>query len=113
QNALAEIERELKSAVESSVSKIVTSYEAAEANLAKVNAALAEQEAELLRLSRLAVEFETLENQSMVNKNLYMYLVGRMRDTTISSTIETPSARVVDRAAPPFKPVVPNIPMNL
>jgi polysaccharide biosynthesis transport protein len=39
--------------------------------------------------------------------------VGRMRDTTISSTIEAPSARVMDKAAPPFKPVVPNIPMNL
>lgn len=113
QNALREIESELKSAVESSVNKIVTSFEAAEANLAKVRQALAEQETETLRLSRLAVEFLTLENESEVNKGLYMYLVGRMRDTTIASTIETPSARVVDRAAPPFKPASPNIPMNL
>lgn len=112
-HALQETDKELKDAVDSAVSKIVTNYESAERNLAEVRRSLASQEEELLRLGRLAVEFETIQRESQVNQNLYMYLVGRMRDTTISSTIETPSARVVDRAMPPFKPVVPNIPLNL
>jgi polysaccharide biosynthesis transport protein len=112
-NALQQSEQELAAAVESAASKIVTSYESTQRNLAEVRRAMAEQEAELLRLRGLAVEFETMERESQVQQGIYMYLVGRMRDTTIASTIESPSARLVDRAAPPFKPASPNIPLNL
>lgn len=112
-HVLEQTEAEYNLAIESAVSKIVTRYESAQRNLAEVQRSLAEQETELLRLGRLAVEFENMERESEVNQGLYMYLVGRMRDTTISGTIETPSARIVDRAYPPVRPASPRLEINL
>ncbi len=111
--ALEQAQKELDGAINSAVSKIVAGYEAAKRNLEQVNLSLAQQEEEMLRMSRLAVEFDNLEREASVNQQLYMYLVGRMRDTAISSSIETPSARIVDRASVPIRPVSPNVTLNL
>lgn len=112
-HALEQTEDELQKAIDSAVAKLVSSYESIKRNLAEVRRAQDEQQEELLRIRGLAVEFEAMQRESQVQQNLYMYLVGRMRDTTIASGIESPSARVVDKALEPIRPTVPNIPMNL
>lgn len=111
--ALEQTEEELEQAIDSAVAKVETNYESTKRNLEEVRRAHAEQHEELLRIRRLAVDFEGIQRESQVQQNLYMYLVGRMRDTTIASGIESPSARVIDEAMPPLRPAVPNIPMNL
>lgn len=111
--ALQQTQTELRDAVDSAVAKLVTMYESSKRNLAEAKREHDEQETELLRIRRLAVEYENIQRESEVQQGVYMYLVTQMRDTTISSGIESPAARIVDKARPPLKPAVPNIPMNL
>lgn len=111
--ALEQTKTELEAALESAAAKLITNYESAKRSLAEAQRQHKEQEQELMRLRGLAVEYDNLRRESEVQQGVYVYLVGRMRDTTMSSGIESASARIVDEARPPFKPAVPNIPMNL
>lgn len=106
-------EQELQRAIDSAVAKLVTTYESERRNLAQIQEDRARQEQDLLALRRLAVEFEAIQRESEVQQSIYKYLVGRMRDTTIAGGIESPTARVIDSAMTPLKPIVPNIQMNL
>ena len=54
-----------------------------------------------------------LERDLVINEHLLNNILSRMRETSMSSTIETASARVVDRAASAMRPASPNIQLNL
>jgi capsular exopolysaccharide synthesis family protein len=54
-----------------------------------------------------------LERDLAINEHLLNNILSRMRETSMSSTIETQSARIVDRASPASKASSPNIPLNL
>ncbi|HLS27573.1 MAG TPA: polysaccharide biosynthesis tyrosine autokinase [Opitutales bacterium] len=110
---LQQTQQELQAAIASNVAKLETNYESTRRNLENLRKEHAEQEQEVLRLSRLSVEYDNLRRESQVQQGVYVQLIARMRDTTISSGVESPSARIIDRARPPLKPSIPNIPMNL
>ncbi|MBI2813173.1 MAG: polysaccharide biosynthesis tyrosine autokinase [Opitutae bacterium] len=112
-NSLAQIERELSRAIDSTAAMFEADFQTARRNDEEARANLKRQESESLELDRYAVEYSNLERDLGINEHLLNNILGRMRETSMSSTIETQSARVVDRAAPALKPVSPNIPLNL
>jgi polysaccharide biosynthesis transport protein len=61
------------------------------------------------------VEYDERARKLTINEELLQNLIGRMRDTTMISTMETQNARVVDRATPSQEHdyVSPKIPLNL
>jgi succinoglycan biosynthesis transport protein ExoP len=112
-NSLAQTERELSRAIESTAAMFEADFQTAKRNDEEARANLVRQEAESLEIDRFAVEYSNLERDLIINEHLLNNLLGRMRETSMSSTIETQSARIVDRAAPSLRPISPNVSLNL
>jgi len=112
-NSIAQTEKELSRAIDSTAAMVEADFQTAKRNDDEARANLSRQETESLELDRFAVEYSNLERDLGINEHLLNNILARMRETSMSSTIETQSARVVDRAAPALKPVSPNIPLNL
>lgn len=114
-NSLVQTEKELQKAIDSTASSIQSEYETARRNDVEARSSLANQETQSLGLDRAAVEYEAQERELTINENLLQSIVGRMRETTMTSTMELQNARVVDKAVPAIEGlyVAPNIPLNV
>lgn len=112
-NSLAQTETELRRAIASTAATIEADFQTTKRNDTEARANLARQEAESFELDRYAVEYSNMERELTINEHLLNNILTRMRDTSMSSTIETQSARVVDRAKPASRPITPNVPLNL
>lgn len=112
-NSLAQTERELSRAIDATAAMVEADFQTAKHNDTEARANLTRQEAESLEIDRYAVEYSNLERDLNINEHLLNNILGRMRETTMTSTIETQSARIVDRAAPGLRPISPNVSLNL
>lgn len=113
QNALSGSEAELKAALETAAATIKSEYENARQTDEGARAALSEQETKSLELDKSAVEYENLNREFRVNEQLLESMLSRMRETSVSSSIETESARIIDRSPESTSPVSPNVFFNL
>ncbi len=111
--SLNQTEMALNEAVEMAVAKIESDYIAARRSFEDIQDQLAEQTDEIKRLSDLRVEYDSISRETEVDEFLYQYLVRRMRETTLSSSIDSVTARPLDEASASLRPVTPNIPLNL
>jgi len=112
-NAVAQAELEMKAALESASASIKAEYENALSTDAEARKALADQENKSLDLDKSAVEYDNLEREFKVNDQLLESMMVRMRETSVTSSIETENARVIDVASEPQKPISPRIALNL
>jgi capsular exopolysaccharide synthesis family protein len=107
--SLAQCESDLGQALEDAAATIHNEYQTAQDNYVRAKSDLADQEAEALRLDRLSVDYATQQNELNVNQELLASIVTRMRETSMSATIESHNARVVDQAARPRRPSSPHV----
>jgi capsular exopolysaccharide synthesis family protein len=112
-NSLAQIEQELSRAVDAAAAGVEVEYQTALRNTEEARQALAVQEEASLKLDRYGVEYDNLSRDYDVNVKLLDDILARMGETSMSGTIESQSARVVDRAMPPSRPSLPNVPLNI
>lgn len=112
-NSLAKAEAELKGALEMASMSIKAEYENAVQNEEAARKALSEQETRSLDLDKSAVEYENLTREFRVNDQLLESMMARMRETSVTSSIETESARIIDHAVEPGAAVFPKKPANL
>ena len=112
-NSLAQTERELNKALEAAATNVESDYQNALRNDAGARASLAQQEKESLELDRAAVDYANMERDLRISEQLLQNTLSRMKETSMSSSIDTKSARIVDKASPALKPYSPNIPLNL
>jgi len=114
-NSLAQSEKELKQAIENASATIESEYQNAKSNAVQARASLVQAEAESMQLDRAAVEYDSRSSELKINEVILQNLITRMRETTISGTIESQNARVVDPAGPSTEDnyVSPKIPLNL
>ena len=112
-NGLAQTEQELKGALEMAASSIKSEYENALQNDEGARKALSDQEAKSLDLDKSGVEYENLNREFRVNEQLLESMMARMRETSVTSSIEMESARIIDRAVESAKPISPRIVFNL
>jgi capsular exopolysaccharide synthesis family protein len=112
-NSLAQIRRELDRAVGAAADAVQADYQTALNNNLAARKALVTQEADSLKLDRYAVDYDNLQRQYEVNVKLLEQILSRMSETSVSGTIESQSARIVDHAVPSYSPVSPNIRRDL
>lgn len=112
-NGLAQTEREMKVALDIAATSIKSEYENALQTDEGARKALADQEAKSLDLDKSAVEYENLNRDFRVNEQLLESMMSRMRETSVTSSIEMESARIIDRAFESSTPVSPKIAVNL
>jgi len=111
--SLAQTEHELTRAVDAAAAAVEADYQTALRNNQEARQALAAQEEASLKLDRYGVEYLNLERDYEINVKLLDQILGRMGETSVSGTIETQNARLVDRATAARRAVSPNIPLNL
>ncbi len=112
-NALAQTTIELRIALATAASSIKSEYENAVQNDAASRKALAAQEEKSLELDKSSVEYDNLNRDFRVNEQLLESILSRMREASVTGTIETDSARIIDRAFEPGAPVSPKVGSNL
>jgi capsular exopolysaccharide synthesis family protein len=112
-NSLNQTEAELNRALQTAVAMTEADYQTAVRSDEQARASLAKQESDSLELDRAAVEYSNLERDLRISEQLLANTLARMKETSMSSTIETQNARIVDRAQPALKYYSPNIPLNL
>ena len=114
-NSLAQAERELEKAIALSSAQVESEYFNNQRSDKEARESLAKQEIESLDLDRAAVEYSNQERAFKINQAILENIMTRSRETTMTSTIETQNARIVDRGAPSpaNKPISPNVALNL
>jgi succinoglycan biosynthesis transport protein ExoP len=111
--ALLRAQQEQGAAIELAAASVRAEYEAALRNDEEARKALAEQEARSLELDKAGVEHENMSRDFRVNDQLLESMLTRMRETSVNGGIETESARIIDRAFEPAKPILPRLGQNI
>ncbi len=112
-NSLAQTQIELRAALATAASSIKSEYENALQNDEEARKALAAQEQKSLDLDKSSVEYENLNRDFRVNEQLLESMLARMREAAVTGTIETDSARIIDRAFEAGRPISPKVFSNL
>ncbi|MGC4075198.1 MAG: polysaccharide biosynthesis tyrosine autokinase [Nibricoccus sp.] len=112
---LAQIDAELAKATAEAASIVEGDYQSALRNAEEARSGLVEQESQSLGVDRVGVRYEDLDRELKIEELVLENLMGRMRETTMSSTLDTQNARVIDTAYPsqPEQYVKPVILLNL
>lgn len=110
---LQESEVELQSAVQNSVDKISAAFAESKTNYEISSKRLAEKEQELIELSRLRVEYSSLERDLEVQQSFFMALTARMTQEQAQVNLKNANARIIDPAFAPSTHSSPNVVMNL
>lgn len=98
---LDQTQAELASAIQGMVSQMNAQYETAKASLAEAESELKQAESNSLELSRAAVEYDSKARELLINEELHNHIIARMRETSVTSTMDNQNARVIDRATTP------------
>ncbi len=112
-NSASQTERELTKALKNAEASIESEYQTALRNDRETRAQLTSQESESLAIDRYGVEYDNMARDLRINETILQAIIARTRETSMTSTIETQNARVVDLARPTNSPVSPKVLLNL
>jgi polysaccharide biosynthesis transport protein len=112
-DSLNEAESQLQHAIDTTAAQVQTEYINALQNYQQAQSALAAQETDSLKLDRYGLEYGNLERDFDVNEKLLEQILERVRETSMSGTVENQNARLVDRALPTIRPISPDYRVNL
>lgn len=104
---------ELSKALASAVEKTRNELDRSRRSMEDLEREAKRQEDRLLEISKLAVEYRSLEDELSVQRNIYAGIVNSMRLTTLSGGLENPNARPLDQAFPPRSPSSPRVLINV
>jgi len=101
------IEGKLKQAVAEAVDSVRSQWSMAKVREEGLQQALHTQEQQSLELDRKLSEYNPLKRTAEADRQLYDAIHTRMKETSVTSKIETSNIRLVDRARPPGSPIKP------
>ena len=113
QQALWKTEMELEDALTSAVEKVESNYLEAKANYQFSSEKLKNKEKDIINLSKIRIQYNSISRDLEVNQELYQFLIQRMQQHTTQVNIANSNIQVVDEASTPILPFSPNIPLNL
>jgi capsular exopolysaccharide synthesis family protein len=89
------------------VQGLAKEYEAARANEAAVQSALAQSKADIQGYNRKEFQLGILERDVQQNRNLYEMFVSRLKETSVGNEVQSTIARIVDPATVPTESYAP------
>jgi len=107
------VRNQIKNEVDKIVNSIRVQYQVVQARERNLKSAFEAQKTEALDLSRKSVQYNILKREVDSNSQMYDRLMQRLRETSISTQIETTNIRIVDRAEQPQRPVRPKKQTNI
>ena len=112
-NGLKQAQTELTAALAVAAASVNNEYQNALRNDVEAHKELADQETKSLGMDRSAVEYENLDRDFKINEELLEAMMQRIREASVSNSIETDNARIIDHAVEPTAPVSPKIGFNM
>ena len=112
-SAIEQTEAKLQGEIGKVVQALRNDYEAARANERSLIAALQQQESEAMDLSRMGIDYGSLQRDAATNRQMYESLLQRAKETGVAGEMKSSNIRVVDPATVPRGPISPNPFMNL
>ncbi|SDU08045.1 GumC family protein [Halopseudomonas salegens] len=107
QSDLNAAEASLRGQVEQIVAGIERNYQLAVANENSLRSSFNANREQIQDISRKEFELRELQREVDTNRALYDTFLGRLRETTATSDLESANARIVDRATIPAEPIKP------
>ena len=113
QAKIDEVRARLNEETKKRVEAIKADYEIAAQKEEGLKKRAQEQEKLAMSLNEKTIQYKALEREVQSNKSIYESLLQRFKETDIAGGIRAGNIQVVDHAAIPTSPFIPNIPRNL
>jgi capsular exopolysaccharide synthesis family protein len=110
---IAESESDLAKERERGAQLIENNYKAAVDRESLLRDAFDKQKVEANQVADKSVQYNILKREADTNKQLYVGLLEKLKETAVSTSLRASNIRIVDVAHPPTKPDRPRIPLNL
>ncbi len=78
-----------------------------------IGEAMAKEKENVSALNQRMIEHNILKREFDINQQLYESLLQRLKDATLSASLQVTNVHVIDPATPPSTPISPNRPRNL
>lgn len=111
--ALAEVDAELSSAVESAKAKIKADFAQARTNYENSKDNLAEQQQDLIQISKIKTDYNSILLDLEVEKNFYQVLTSELSKREAETSWQKANVQIIDRAVPAGGPSSPKVMLNL
>jgi polysaccharide biosynthesis transport protein len=113
QSQIEETQTVLTQERERAAKEIANDYRAAVEREHMLQGAFKEQQKDADVIAEKSVQYNILKREADTNKQLYVGLLEKLKETGVSTSMKATNIRVVDPAYPPKKPDRPRIPLNL
>jgi capsular exopolysaccharide synthesis family protein len=113
QSQIEETQAVLAQERERAAKEITNDYHAAMGREHMLQGAFREQQKDADVIAEKSVQYNILKREADTNKQLYVGLLEKLKETGVSTSMKATNIRVVDPAYPPKKPDRPRIPLNL
>jgi capsular exopolysaccharide synthesis family protein len=113
QSQIVEIQAALDRERQRAAQRINNDYTAAVKREALVQQAFAEKQKQANAIAEKSVQYGILSREVETNKSVYEGLLQRLKEAGVSAGLKASNIQVVDPARAPFKPVSPNVGLNL
>jgi polysaccharide biosynthesis transport protein len=113
QNQIDEAQSDLSSERERAAKAITNDYRAAVERENMLQQAFKDQQHDADLIAEKSVQYNILKREADTNKQLYVGLLEKLKETGVSTSMKAANIRVIDPAYPPKKPDSPRIPLNL
>ncbi len=108
-----EIERQLRDSRQNAASRVEVEYRESLNRESMLRTAVSESKAEFDRLNARSFEYQGLKREADADKTLYEELIRKIKEAGINAGFQDSSIRLADSARAGFKPVFPNLPLNI
>jgi succinoglycan biosynthesis transport protein ExoP len=108
QNALSDLQRQLKLETEKAIATIKNEYEAAVAQERTLQSALTRAKQEALSLNEKMMEYNLLKRDVDANRSIYETLLMRTKEENLTGNIRNVNVWVTEKAEVPEDPIKPN-----
>ena len=113
QDQINESEALLAAELERAAKRITNDFHAVVERQAMLQTAFEEQRKQVNDVAEKSVQYSILRREADTNKQLYVGLLEKLKETAVSTTLKATNSRVIDPSYPPKKPVRPRILLNL
>jgi succinoglycan biosynthesis transport protein ExoP len=113
QAQLADVEGAVTGTRDQIAQRVEIAYQESQRRETMVKDAVAVAKAEFDHMNARSFEYQALKREADADKNLYEVLVRKIKEAGINAGFQNSAVRIADPARPGFKPVYPNLPLNI
>ena len=103
----------IESARKQAIEKLRNDYLASQSRVALLGSSLAKEKETVGAMNERMIDYNILKRDFEINQQLYETLLQRLKDATLSASLQVTNVHVIDPASVPSSPVRPNRRRNL